>query len=86
MPTIPPTSVGGTAKPGMVDLSTLGKKVAPSMPATVIKGPTPITVTPSFAIKNLNITGVANTIFTMPEAVTGNPTVWTPDIAIFGGA
>jgi hypothetical protein len=86
MPTIPPTLVGGTAKPGMVDLSTLGKKVAPSMNATVIKGPTPVTVTPSFAIKNMNITSVANTVFTMPEAVTANPTVWTPDIAIFGGA
>jgi hypothetical protein len=86
MPTIPPTTVGGTAKPGMIDLSTLGKKVAPSMPTTVIKGPTPVTVTPSFAIKNANITSVANTVFTMPEAVTSNPTVWTPPIAIFGGA
>jgi hypothetical protein len=86
MPTIPPTSVGGTAKPGIVDLSTLGKQLKPSMPTTVIKGPTPVTVTPSFAIKNMNITSMANTVFTMPEAVTSNATVWTPPIAIFGGA
>jgi hypothetical protein len=86
MPTIPPTSVGGTAKPALVELSTLGKKLAPSMPTTVIKGPTPITVTPSFAIRNMNITSMANTVFTMPEAITSTPTVWTPPIAIFGGA
>lgn len=86
MPTIPPTSLGGTAKPALVDLSTLGKKLEPSMPTTVIKGPTPVTVTPSFSITNMNITNMANTVFTMPEAITANPTVWTPPIAIFGGA
>jgi hypothetical protein len=86
MPTIPPTLVGGTAKPALVDLSTLGKKLTPSMPTTVIKGPTPVTVTPSFSITNMNITGMASTVFTMPEAITANPTVWTPPIAIFGGA
>jgi hypothetical protein len=86
MPTIPPILLGGTAKPGMVDLSTLGKKLEPSMPTTVIKGPKPITVTPSFSIRNMNITSLANTVFTMPEAISANPTVWTPPIAIFGGA
>lgn len=85
MPTIAPTSLGGAGRDA-VDLSTLGKKVQTSLPATQIKGSSPITVTPMFAIRNSNITTVASTVFTLPQAISANASVYTPPIAIFGGA
>jgi len=86
MPTIPPTALGGNANADVLDLSTLGKKAASSVAATTIKGATPITVTPSFSITNMNVTAEANTVFTLPQAIAANPLVYTPPIAIFGGA
>ncbi len=87
MPTIAPSALGGNAKSEVLDLSTLGKKaLMPSVAATLITGATPITITPSFAIKNMNITAEANTVFTLPQAVAANPSVYTPPIAIYGGS
>jgi hypothetical protein len=86
LPTIPPTALGGNVETTVRDLSTIGKKAAPSIPTTAIMGATPITVTPSFSIVNKNITTEANTVFTLPQAVAANPMVYTPPIAIFGGA
>jgi hypothetical protein len=87
MPTIPPTALSVNLNRAVIDLSTLSQKsMMPAMPAMVIKGPTPITVTPSFAIRNTNITGTANTVFTLPQAISANATVYTPAFAIFGGA
>ena len=86
MPTIPPTALGVRSNSDAIDLSTLGKKYNMSMTATMIRGPNPITVTPMFSVINLNMTGQANTVFTLPQAIAANPQVYTPPIAIFGGA
>jgi hypothetical protein len=88
MPTTPASALGGNVKTEVVDLSTLGKKsTKPVMAATMIKGATPITITPSFAIMNANIsTAEANTVFTLPQAVAANASIYTPPIAIYGGA
>jgi hypothetical protein len=86
MPTIPPTALGGQSNSNAIDLSTLGKKYSTTMAATMIRGPNPITVTPMFSVMNINMTGQANTVFTLPQAVAANPQVYTPPIAIFGGA
>jgi hypothetical protein len=88
MPTNYTTSYLGsqTSKP-VVDLSTLGKKKAAStVPGVELKGPIPVTITPSFSIRNANITMEANTIFTLPQAISANTTLYTPPFAIFGGA
>ncbi len=86
MPTTAPVTLGGKARTDVLDLSTLGKKqLTPSVAGTVIKGSNPVTVTPMFAIRNTNITTVANTVYTLPQAV-GSNGVYTPPIAIFGGA
>jgi hypothetical protein len=87
MPAIPPTALGGNVNVAVMDLSTLGKKsMKPMTSATVIKAGTPITVTPNIAIKNMNITSVANTVYTPPQAISANATVYTPPFAIFGGS
>ncbi len=87
MPGILATYLGQNTTPQAIDLSTLGKKTAKSTATPVmITGATPITITPMFAIKNQNITTEANTVFTLPQAVAANSTVYTPPIAIFGGA
>ena len=87
MPTIPPTALGGNVNVAVVDLSTLGRKsMQPMTAATVIKAGTPITYTPNIAIKNMNITTIANTVFTPSQAISANATVYTPPFAIFGGA
>ncbi len=86
MPATAPATLGGGMKTDVLDLSTLGKKqLKPSIPATSIKGPNPVTVTPMFSIRNANITAAASTVYTMPQAVGANA-VYTPAIAIFGGA
>lgn len=87
MSNVPATQLGGATTGQVLDLSTLGKKKAESTtPAVMIKGPSPITITPMFAIKNSNITTEAGTVFTLPQAVGANNTVYTAPIAIFGGA
>ncbi len=79
--------LGGKTTQPVLDLSTLGKKTALStVPPIMIKGPSPITITPMFSIKNNNVTTEAGTVFTLPQAVAANDTVYTPPIAIFGGA
>ena len=87
MPTTPATALGGNVKGEVLDLSTLGKKKT-SVPATIIQGATAITVTPNFAItrNETTLTGEANTVFTLPQAISANASVYTPPIAIFGGA
>jgi hypothetical protein len=86
MPTIPPTALGGSVNTQVEDLSTLGKKATSSVPATLISGANPVTFTPSIAVKNTNVTSEAGTIFTLPLAISANATIYTPPIAIFGGA
>ncbi len=86
MPTIAPTALGGNLKSNVLDLSTLGKKAQLNVSASVIKGPTPVTVTPMFAVKNGNVTNQAGSVFTLPQAISAAPSVYTPPIAIFGGA
>ncbi len=87
MPSVPVTHLGESATPEVSNLSTLGKpKVESTTPAKQITGPSPVTITPMFAIKNQNITSQANIVFTLPLAVSSNSTVYTPPIAIFGGA
>lgn len=74
-----------TSKP-VIDLSTLGKvKTVSAVAGVELKGATPITITPGFSIRNANITNEANTIFTLPHAISAN-TLYTPPFAIFGGA
>lgn len=86
LPTTATATLGGSVKTEVLDLSTLGKKqLNPSIPATSIKGPNPVTITPMFSIRNANITTVANTVYTLPQAVGANA-VYTPAFAIFGGA
>ena len=86
MPTIAPTALGGNANIQVAELSTLGKKGSSTMPATLIMGANPVTITPSFAIKNTNITTEAGTVFTLPQAISASPSVYTLPIAIFGGS
>ncbi len=87
MPTIPPTGLGGNVNMSVVDLSTIGRtSMKPMTAATVIKAGTPITFTPIIAIKNMNITSLAYTVYTPPQAISANATVYTPPFAIFGGA
>lgn len=86
MPTIAPTALGGNVKSNVMDLSTLGKKLEAAVPATAIKGATPVTITPMFAVKNANATGIGVTVFTLPQAVSSGASVITPPLAIFGGA
>ncbi len=86
MPTISPTALGGNVNIQVADLSTLGKKISSTVAATVIKGANPVTITPGFAVKNTNITAEAGTVFTLPQAISASPSVYTPPIAIFGGA
>ncbi len=86
MPTIAPTALGGNVKSNVIDLSTLGKKIESAVPATAIKGATPVTITPMFAVKNANATSLGGTVFTLPQAVSSGASVITPAIALFGGA
>jgi hypothetical protein len=86
MPTIAPTALGGSSRVDVLDLSTLGKKAQTDVSATMIKGASPVTVTPMFAVKNTNLTNQAGSVFTLPQAISANPSVYTPPIAIFGGA
>jgi hypothetical protein len=87
IPTGSASSLGGNTNADVLDLSTLGKNsLKPIMTATMIKGATPVTITPSFAVRNLNITAEANTVFTLPQAVAANASVYTPPIAIYGGS
>jgi len=86
MPTIAPTALGGNLKSNVLDLSTLGKKTQLDAAATMIKGASPVTITPMFAVKNTNLTNQAATVFTLPQAISASASVYTPPIAIFGGA
>ncbi len=87
MPSVPITHLGENTTPPVSDLSTLNKpKVESTGSAVMIKGPSPVTITPMFAIRNQNVTSEANTVFTLPQAISANSTVYTPPIAIFGGA
>lgn len=96
LPRISPyTPAMSNASPGVVQLSTLGRKIQrPTIEPKALAAAKPVTITPSFAIMNANITAGTNTIITMPHALSGaqlnylrpNVTVWTPPIAIFGGA
>jgi hypothetical protein len=86
MPTIAATSLGGNLKSDVLDLSTLGKKALLNVNTTMIKGPTPVTITPMFAVKNTNVTNQAGSVFTLPQAISATTSVYTPPIAIFGGA
>jgi hypothetical protein len=86
MPTIAPTPLGGNLTGNVLDLSTLGKKAQLDTTATVIKGASPVTITPMFAVKNADVTNQAGTVFTLPQAISASASVYTPPIAIFGGA
>lgn len=74
--------LGSKTTKEVLDLSTLGKKSTSAVAATFIKGPTPITFTPSIVIRNNNVTSVASDIITQPQAVTKNTTLYTLPIAI----
>lgn len=80
---------------GVLDLSTLNQKATTSnVQATPLGGTKPITVTPSFSVMNANITSGANSVYSPAITLNGsnlnylvpNVTVYTPPIAIFGGA
>ncbi len=86
MPTIAPTALGGNLESSVLDLSTLGNKAQLNEGTTMIKGASPVTITPMFAVKNTNVTNQAGSVFTLPQAISANPGVYTPPIAIFGGA
>lgn len=86
MPTIAPNVLGGNLNSNVLDLSTLGKKAQHNMTTTMIKGSSPVTITPMFAVKNANVTNQAGSVFTLPQAISASTTVYTPPIAIFGGA
>jgi hypothetical protein len=86
MPTIAPTTLGGKQNSNVLDLSTLGKKAQANANTSMIKGASPVTVTPMFAVKNGNVTNQAGSVFTLPQAISATPSVYTPPIAIFGGA
>ncbi|MFZ2471409.1 MAG: hypothetical protein WAW52_05630 [Methanothrix sp.] len=86
MPTIAATSLGGSQKSDVLDLSTLGKKAQLNVSTSMIKGASPVTITPMFAVKNTNVTNQAGSVYTLPQAISATPSVYTPPIAIFGGA
>jgi hypothetical protein len=86
MPTIAPTALGSSSKTDVLDLSTLGKKVQTNVSSTTIKGASAVTITPMFAVKNPDVTNQAGSIFTLPQAISASPSVYTPPFAIFGGA
>jgi hypothetical protein len=86
MPTTAATALGGNANTNVLDLSTLGKKAALNVTTTNIEGPSPITVTPMFAVKNGNASNQAGSVYTLPQAISSGTNVYTPPIAIFGGA
>ncbi|MDQ1283154.1 MAG: hypothetical protein QG666_944 [Euryarchaeota archaeon] len=86
MPTIAPTSLGGNVNTAVNDLSTLGRKAALSVSTATIKSASPVTITPMFAVKNANSTNLAGSVVTLPQAISANASVYTPPIAIFGGA
>jgi hypothetical protein len=86
MPTIAPTALGSNVKSNVLDLSTLGKKTNLNVTATKINGPAPVTITPMFAVKNTNVTNLAGAVYTLPLAISASASVYTPPIAIFGGA
>jgi hypothetical protein len=86
MPTIAPNVLGGNFKHNALDLSTLGKKAQLDVTATMIKGASPVTITPMFAVSNANVTNQAGSVITLPLAISANASVYTPPIAIFGGA
>jgi hypothetical protein len=86
MPTIAPTALGGNVKSNVMDLSTLGKKSNSNVNATIIKGAAAVTITPMFAVRNANVGNQAGSVFTLPQAVSASASVYTPPIAIFGGA
>src|SRR5512137_2730064 len=52
MPTIAPTTLGGKLNSDVLDLSTLGKKAQANANVSMIKGASPVTITPMFAVKN----------------------------------
>jgi hypothetical protein len=86
LPTTLATSLGGDVSSNVLDLSTLGKKAALNVTATNIRGASPITVTPMFAVKNGNASNQAGSVYTLPQAISSGTIVYTPPIAIFGGA
>ncbi len=86
LPTTPATTLGGDVNGNVLDLSTLGKKAALNVTATNIRGASPITVTPMFAVKNGNASNQAGSVYTLPQAISSGTIVYTPPIAIFGGA
>ena len=86
LPTTPATTLGGDVSSNVLDLSTLGKKAALNVTATNIRGASPITVTPMFAVKNGNASSQAGSVYTLPQAISSGTIVYTTPIAIFGGA
>ena len=86
LPTTPATTLGGNVNGNVLDPSTLGKKAALNVTATNIMGASPITVTPMFAVKNENAGNQAGSVYTLPQAISSGTIVYTPPIAIFGGA
>lgn len=86
MPTTAATALGGNVKGDVLDLSTLGKKAQLDVNATTIRGASPITVTPMFAVKNDEVGNQAGSIYTLPQAISSGTIVYTPPFAIFGGA
>ena len=86
LPTTPATTLGGDVNGNVLDLSTLGKKAALNVTATNIRGASPITVTPMFAVKNENVSNQAGSVYTLPQAISSGTIVYTPPFAIFGGA
>jgi hypothetical protein len=86
LPTTPANALGGNVNGNVLDLSTLGKKAALNITATNIRGASPITVTPMFAVKNGNASNQAGSVYTLPQAISSGTIVYTPPFAIFGGA
>ncbi|MCK9565213.1 MAG: hypothetical protein M0Q43_04090 [Methanothrix sp.] len=86
MPTIAATSLGSNQNSDVLDLSTLGKKALLNVSTSMIKGASPVTITPMFAVKNTNVTNQAGSVYTLPLAISATPSVYTSPIAIFGGA
>jgi hypothetical protein len=86
LPTTAATALGGNVNGDVLDLSTLGKKAQLAVNATTIKGASPVTITPMFAVKNANASNPAGAVYTLPQAVSASTIVYTPPFAIFGGA
>lgn len=89
------SAIDNASPAGAVQLSTLVRKAQrAAIEPKALAAAKPVTITPSFAIMNANITAGTNTVVTMPHALSGsqinylrpNVTIWTPPIAIFGGA